>query len=68
MTIRDDLESATRLSGAKISKQAAGYKAGLPQAHCGICAHFREPQGCEIVAGRIDPKKWCEYFERKKKA
>lgn len=68
MTIRDDLEAAAAHSGHKISKQKADYKVGLPQAHCGICAHFHSPSACEIVAGRIDPQKWCKYFERKKKS
>jgi hypothetical protein len=68
MSIRDDIDAADKNVGHKISKQKAGYKAGLPQAHCGICAHFEKPDACKIVAGRIDPQKWCKYFERKKKA
>jgi len=30
---------------------------------CGRCVHFRPPNGCEIVAGRISPKGWCHYFK-----
>ena len=29
---------------------------------CAICAHFRPPGSCEIVAGRIVPNGWCRYF------
>lgn len=30
---------------------------------CGRCMHFVEPNGCEIVVGRISPQGWCRYFE-----
>jgi hypothetical protein len=30
---------------------------------CGLCMHFLEPDGCEIVTGRISPQGWCRYFE-----
>jgi hypothetical protein len=30
---------------------------------CGRCMHFLEPDGCEIVTGRISPQGWCRYFE-----
>jgi hypothetical protein len=30
---------------------------------CGRCRHFRAPDGCEIVDGRISPQGWCRYFE-----
>jgi hypothetical protein len=30
---------------------------------CGRCAHFRPPNGCEIVVGEISPQGWCRYFE-----
>lgn len=65
MSIRGDLEDALNKPGAKISKQRAGYSGGKMNAHCGICAHFRAPESCEIVAGRINPQAWCRYFEKK---
>jgi len=30
---------------------------------CGRCMYFLEPDGCEIVTGRISPQGWCRYFE-----
>jgi hypothetical protein len=30
---------------------------------CGRCIHFRPPNGCEIVIGRISPRGWCRYYE-----
>ncbi|TIM36012.1 MAG: twin-arginine translocation signal domain-containing protein [Mesorhizobium sp.] len=30
---------------------------------CGGCTHFREPNGCEIVAGAIIPNGWCRFHE-----
>lgn len=30
---------------------------------CGACMHFRPPDSCEIVTGRISPQGWCRYFE-----
>jgi hypothetical protein len=30
---------------------------------CGRCVHFRPPDGCEIVVGRISPRGRCRYFE-----
>lgn len=53
----------------KISKSEAGYKKGLPQAHCAICKNF-EPQAtgpwgqCQLVYGDIGPSMWCKLFAR----
>jgi len=30
---------------------------------CGGCAHFLEPNACEIVAGDISPNGWCRFHE-----
>lgn len=30
---------------------------------CGGCAHFLEPNACEIVAGEISPNGWCRFHE-----
>lgn len=48
-----------------IAKAEAGYGPGKPQAHCGICRHFIDPDRCELVDGEIDPEKWCKLFERR---
>jgi hypothetical protein len=33
--------------------------------HCGACEHFRAPDHCEIVHGRISPDGWCRHFRRR---
>ena len=47
----------------KVPKEVAHYQyhPNGPQ-HCAICRHFRGPDHCEIVAGRIVPNGWCRYF------
>jgi hypothetical protein len=50
----------------KISKAAADYGEGLPQAHCGICQHFTSPNKCSVVIGPVAPEDWCKYFARMK--
>lgn len=30
---------------------------------CEMCAQFRPPRDCQIVAGDIDPKGWCKFFD-----
>lgn len=30
--------------------------------HCSECKHFRGPNSCEIVSGRIEAGDWCEKF------
>jgi hypothetical protein len=52
---------------AKQSKSAVRYSEGMPRAHCGICAHFQRPRGCELVAGRISPEAWCRLFTERRK-
>lgn len=53
--------------GVKISKHEAGYKHGLPQAHCGICEHYSDKPGlnCALVLGHVEDEMWCQFFERK---
>ena len=51
----------------KISKEAADYGKGLPQAHCGICQHFTAPSHCGIVVDPVRPEDWCKYFARVKR-
>jgi hypothetical protein len=47
----------------KESKAAAQYQ-NRPRGveRCGRCAHFRPPNGCEIVEGSISPNGWCRHF------
>ena len=67
MSVRSDLEAAMAPPEHKVSKQKAGYSGGMKRAHCAICRHFRPPEGCEVVTGRINPQAWCKYFEKKEK-
>jgi hypothetical protein len=30
---------------------------------CEVCSLCRPPRGCEIVAGDINPKGWCKFFD-----
>ena len=46
---------------AKLSKESVDYSKGLPDAHCGICEHYRHGT-CLIVEGEIDPNFWCNRF------
>jgi len=46
---------------AKLSKESVDYSKGLPDAHCGICEHYRHGT-CLIVEGEIEPDYWCEKF------
>jgi hypothetical protein len=32
------------------------------QQHCGVCADFIPPAGCQIVEGEISPNGWCRNF------
>lgn len=45
------------------TKAEVDYSKGLPQAHCGICEHYRD-HSCEIVEGEIEPDHWCRKFKR----
>lgn len=47
---------------SKVSKESVDYSLGKKESHCGICAHFEEPNSCEIVEGKIDPAFWCKRF------
>jgi hypothetical protein len=48
----------------KASQREAEYqpepKSGLS---CEVCAQFRPPRDCQIVAGDISPKGWCKFFD-----
>jgi len=34
---------------------------------CDRCLHFVPPDGCKVVAGKINPKGWCALFAPKPK-
>ena len=50
----------------KISKGAALYR-NRPRGgqRCGLCRHFRAPNGCARVSGRISPHGWCSIWTPK---
>jgi len=48
----------------KQSKKSVDYGKGMKSAHCGICAHFRSPNSCELVIGPIGPRAWCKLFKK----
>ena len=47
---------------AKLSKDAVDYSKGTPEAHCGVCEHYRHGT-CLIVEGEIEPDMWCDRFK-----
>lgn len=47
---------------AKLTKESVDYSKGTPEAHCGICEHYRHGM-CLIVEGAIEPDFWCEKFQ-----
>ena len=34
---------------------------------CDNCLHFEAPAGCKLVAGKINPKGWCQLYAPKPK-
>lgn len=53
----------------RVSKDVAKYRAhpnGIQR--CEICLQFNPPDHCKIVAGKINPKGWCQYFAAKENA
>lgn len=48
------------------SKEDAKYTdSGTDAEHCSICTHYLNPTTCAIVVGRIVPRGWCRFFEKK---
>jgi hypothetical protein len=47
----------------KISQSAAGYQ-DHPNGgrRCALCAHFQQPNSCQLISGRISPDGWCRVF------
>jgi hypothetical protein len=47
----------------KISQAAAGYQDHPNGDHrCLACAHFRQPDKCQLISGSISPQGWCRLF------
>ena len=49
----------------RVDKEVVDYGRGMKSAHCAICTHFRPPQSCEKVVGKISPQGWCKLFRKK---
>ena len=50
--------------GALKAKGDVDYRvAETPEQSCGVCVHFDGQQGCEVVAGTIDPRGVSDAFE-----
>jgi hypothetical protein len=50
--------------GGKTSKVLALYQDTPNRGRrCAGCTYFRQPNGCEIVAGEISPNGWCRFYE-----
>lgn len=53
----------------KLTKAQAKYQDHPKgQQRCEICLQFRPPHQCNLVAGQISPKGWCQYFAAKENA
>ena len=53
---------------AKIAQNLVKYqeKPKGPQ-ECDNCLHFIPPSSCKVVAGKINPKGWCQLYAPKPK-
>lgn len=51
---------------AKVPKTAAHYQ-DKPKgaANCANCQHFQPPASCNLVAGKISPSGWCQFYAKK---
>lgn len=61
--------TSTASSGAtaKVAKQTVNYQTSPNgQAHCGSCAFFQAPSGCQYVNGPITPSGWCFLYQPRK--
>lgn len=72
------LGAATKLTGLAAAGSAAAQSPGaVPKSvakyqdhpngahHCAGCVNFVAPASCHVVAGRISPDGWCQYFTPK---
>jgi anaerobic selenocysteine-containing dehydrogenase len=59
--------TASPAAAAKVAKQTVNYQTSPNgQAHCGSCAFFQAPSGCQYVNGPITPSGWCVLYQPKK--
>jgi hypothetical protein len=65
--------SATAGAGSVEAQQKAAKKLvkyqEMPKGsqECDRCLQFLPPDGCKLVAGKINPKGWCQLFAPKPK-
>lgn len=51
---------------AKATKQQVQYQeTPKGKQECSNCLHFLAPDGCKLVAGKINPKGWCMLYAPK---
>jgi hypothetical protein len=57
------------LAAQKLTKTVAKYQ-DKPKGiqHCSICLQFEPPESCKLVAGKISPNGWCQFFAAKENA
>ena len=64
----DRMHAAMKHDGdkEKYTKEEVDYSDGNKAENCGLCEHFEveRQNGCELVDGYIEAKKWCDKFER----
>jgi hypothetical protein len=52
------------LEEMKVTKESVDYSKGMPESHCGICDHYKSPNACERVKGKINTNMWCKLFKK----
>ncbi|MDE2112288.1 MAG: high potential iron sulfur protein [Alphaproteobacteria bacterium] len=58
--------AAPALAQTKMSQKVAQYQDHpKDKHHCSICAHFKPPNSCNIVAGVVSPNGWCRLYSPK---
>lgn len=50
----------------KVTHEECGYKENAPHSNCGSCEYFQSGGSCKLVAGKINAKGSCSYFEPEK--
>lgn len=57
------LGANTARSQGKASKEATNYQDTPKNGQkCSDCHFFIEPDGCQVVEGKISPEGWCSLF------
>jgi hypothetical protein len=59
------MEASRAALASRVKKTSVDYSRGMADRRCGLCTYFQKPDGCEKVAGRIDPEYWCRLFKAK---